>query len=76
VTGDPILIEHARRDDLPVILAILNHYVQTDHCIFDTEPWSVEQKLRWFEGFTTTGPYQLLVARDGDALLGYAHSSR
>ena len=71
-----LVIEPARQDDLPAILGILNHYIEHDHCTFDTRPWSVEQKQSWFDGFSDDGPYRLLVARQGDLLLGYVHSNR
>jgi len=70
------LVNNAQLSDLPAILDILNHYIATDHCTFDTEPWSVSQKQAWFDSHDTSGPYQLLVARDGEQLLGYAHSGR
>lgn len=69
-------IQYAGRHDLPGILEILNHYVVNHHCVFDTRPWSAEQKQDWFEQFTREGRYRLLVARSAESLLGYAHSSR
>ncbi len=70
----PPTIEDARATDLTAVLAILNHYIATDHCTFDTEPWSVKQKQAWFDAFQADNPYRLLVARAGSQLLGYAHS--
>ncbi|MDX1460107.1 MAG: GNAT family N-acetyltransferase [Xanthomonadales bacterium] len=75
MTGD-VSIEHARDGDLPAILGILNHYIQNDHCTFDTEPWSVAQKQAWFDAHDSAGPYQLLVAREGSEVLAYVHSDR
>ncbi|NND44178.1 MAG: N-acetyltransferase [Xanthomonadales bacterium] len=72
----PILPEAARPGDLPALLGILNHYIATDHCTFDTVPWRPEQKQTWFEACDNSGPYQLWVAREGPDLLGYAHSNR
>ena len=69
-------IRHAQPGDLTAILDILNHYVETHHCTFDTEPWSVEQKQDWFDSFSHTGAYQLLVAEFEGQVVGYAHSSR
>ena len=73
---DDVLLEPARPGDLPGVLDILNHYVLNDHCTFDTEPWSCDDKQAWFDGFRTTGPYRLTVARQDGRLLGYAHSGR
>ena len=67
-------IEAAASGDLDGVLAILNHYVTTHHCTFDTEPWSVADKRPWFDGLSPDGPHRLLVARGGDGLAGYAHS--
>lgn len=67
-------VEAAAAADLPAVVAILNHYVRTDHCTFDTEPWSVEDKRGWFDSMDPAGPHRLLVARRRDTLLGYAHS--
>lgn len=72
----PVTIEHAGPGDLPAILDILNHYVLNDHCTFDTDAWRPAQKRAWFDGFTTQGPYRLLVARAPTQLLGYAHSGQ
>ena len=69
-------IEDARPGDLAGVLAILNHYIAVDHCTFDTDPWSEPQKQAWFDGFEDQGPYRLLVARDGERILGYAHSGQ
>lgn len=71
-----ISLEPARAGDLPDLLRILNHYVLNDHCTFDTEPWSCADKQAWFDGFDTTGPWRLLVARRQGRLLGYAHSGQ
>lgn len=69
-------IRHAEPGDLDGILEILNHYILTDHCTFDTEPWSAEQKRPWFESCAPDTPYQLWVATLHDRIAGYAHSSR
>lgn len=69
-----IVLEHARPGDLPAILDILNHYIRTDHCIFDTEPWTTADKQAWFGQFSGIGPHRLLVARQDECISGYAHS--
>lgn len=66
----------ARHQDLAGILEILNHYIAHDHCTFDTDPWSLEQKQPWFDGFASKPQYRLLVARQGPDVLGYAHSGQ
>ena len=76
MTAHEISIRHAKAVDLPGILDILNHYIRTHHCIFDTDCWSVARKQEWFGTFRPDGPYRLLIARAADTLIGYAHSSR
>jgi phosphinothricin acetyltransferase len=71
-----VIVEHAKPGDLPAILDILNHYILTHHATFDTVPWAVDQKQEWFDSNTSDGPYQLLVARLDDRILGYAFSGR
>lgn len=71
-----VCLEAAQLDDLPGVVRILNHYVLHDHCTFDTEPWTPEAKRPWFDTFSETGPFRLLVARRDNGLLGYAHSGQ
>ncbi len=62
--------------DLPRLVAIYNHYVETSHVTFDSEPFSVDQRRHWLHGFATSGRYRLLVADIGDNVVGYASSQR
>lgn len=67
-------IRSARRPDLPALVRIYNHYVAHTWVTFDTEPFAVEERAPWFEGFAESGPHRLLVAEiDGEAG-GYASS--
>ena len=53
VSGDPSTgteVRDARREDLPQLLAIYNHWVLTSPATFDIEPLSSEAWERWFEG--------------------------
>ncbi len=70
-----LTIRPARRDDLPRLVEIYNHYVEQSVSTFDTRPTSVDDRLAWFEAFSETGPYRLFVASDGDRVLGCASSS-
>lgn len=68
------MIRPGRTADLPALVAIYNHYVETTHITFDVEPLTVEARRPWFERFSADGRYRLFVAeRDGD-VLGYAAS--
>ncbi|GAA3248306.1 GNAT family N-acetyltransferase [Dactylosporangium siamense] len=63
-------------DDLPGIVEILNDTAANSHATFATRPTSVAERREWFEQFSLTGPYRLVVARRGTLVLGYACSRR
>ncbi|SDK34962.1 GNAT family N-acetyltransferase [Nonomuraea jiangxiensis] len=60
--------------DLAEIVRILNHTIVHSVASFATRPTSVAEQRGWFERFSSTGPHRLLVARRGEAVLGYACS--
>jgi phosphinothricin acetyltransferase len=62
--------------DVPAMMAIYNHYVETSHATFDIAPVSLENRLAWFEHFGTNGPFRLLVAEQDGEVVGYAGSGR
>jgi phosphinothricin acetyltransferase len=64
----------ASRDDLPELVRIYNHYVESSDATFDTEPVTVDDRIGWFERFSEVGPHRLLVASEGDRVLGCASS--
>ena len=63
-------------DDLARLTEIYNHYVENSHVTFDLVPFTVEARRTWLGHYGATGPHRLLVAVEGDRLLGYATSSR
>ena len=71
-----VAIRPARSADLAALTALYNHYVRETPITFDVEPYEVETRRPWLEGFATTGPYRLLVAERDAQLLGYAGSMR
>lgn len=73
---DPVVIGPATEDDLPGIVEILNYTAANSIASFATRPTSVAERRDWFESFSSTGPYRLLVARRGSLVLGYAASQR
>ncbi|WP_204012256.1 GNAT family N-acetyltransferase [Virgisporangium aurantiacum] len=73
---NPVVIEPAAEVDLPGIVEVLNYVAANSHASFDTRPVSVAERRDWFEQFSSTGPYRLLVARRGNLFLGYACSQR
>ena len=68
------IVRLASRDDLPALVRIYNHYVENSYATFDTEPVTVESRTGWFERFSEIGPYRLLVASEGDRVVGCASS--
>jgi phosphinothricin acetyltransferase len=73
---NPVEIGSAIDDDLPQIVEILNYAAANSIATFATRPTSVAERRDWFEQFSSTGPYRLLVARRGNLVLGYASSQR
>jgi phosphinothricin acetyltransferase len=49
--------------------------VRSSAVTFDTTEFSVEQREEWFSHYGATGPHRLLVAVEGDDVVGYATSS-
>jgi phosphinothricin acetyltransferase len=72
----PVVIRPARKDDLTRLTDIYNHYVLHTPTTFDLEPFSVERRNEWFERYSTTGRYRLLVAEEGGHVVAYTSSSR
>jgi phosphinothricin acetyltransferase len=71
-----LLVRPAVEADVPAMAAIYNHYVETSPATFDIDPVSLENRLAWFRGFGTTGPFRLLVAERAGDVIGYAGSGR
>ncbi len=62
--------------DLPALTEIYNHYVVNTPATFDIDPFTVEARRDWFDHYRDCGRHRLLVAVDGDSIVGYASSSR
>ncbi|WP_345576692.1 N-acetyltransferase family protein [Nonomuraea rosea] len=71
---EPVEIVIADETDLPGIVDILNDVAASSIATFDTRPTSVAERHAWFEQFSPTGPYRLLVARRHGRTVGYACS--
>jgi phosphinothricin acetyltransferase len=69
------VVRAGQAGDLPALTEIYNHYVRTSEVTFDTTEFTVEARQDWFGHYSTTGPYRLIVAVDGDDVLGYVTSS-
>lgn len=68
-------IRHCQPGDYDAVVQIYNHYVVHSHATFDVSTYTVGARAAWFAQFSETGPHQLLVARDGSAVLGYCCST-
>jgi phosphinothricin acetyltransferase len=66
----------ARREDLPRLTEIYNHYVVHSPATFDLEPKTLDQRAEWFAQFAETGRHRLLVAEEDDVVVGYAGTMR
>jgi phosphinothricin acetyltransferase len=67
-------IRPAQEDDLPELVRIYNHYVESSHCTFDTEPFTVQKRRVWMSSFSREGPFRLFAADTDSQLVGYTSS--
>lgn len=70
----PIDVRPAIRADLPRIVEILNYTIEHSHASLASRPTTVDDRRGWFDRFAPTGPHRILVAHDGEEVLGYACS--
>lgn len=71
-----ILIRRVEQADLPALLAIYNHYVETTAITFDLQPKTLQQRQAWLDSFAPSGRHQCFVAaKDGEAI-GWACSGK
>ncbi|MDX6235036.1 MAG: phosphinothricin acetyltransferase, partial [Nocardioidaceae bacterium] len=71
-----LVVRAGAATDVPALTELYNHYVEHTHVTFDLEPFTVEQRQSWFAHYAETGRHRLLVATEGDDVVGYATSSR
>ncbi|MBO0728350.1 MAG: N-acetyltransferase [Acidimicrobiaceae bacterium] len=71
--SEPV-VRPGKLGDLPELVRIYNHYVENSYATFDTEPVTVESRTGWFERFSEVGAHRLLVASEGERVLGCASS--
>ncbi|MET8989896.1 N-acetyltransferase family protein [Nonomuraea wenchangensis] len=72
----PVEVAIGDKEDLAGIVALLNNVSATSIASFDSRPITVDERRAWFERFSSTGPYRLLVARRDGQVVGYACSQR
>jgi phosphinothricin acetyltransferase len=71
-----VTIRPASLADLPRLTEIYNYYVLNTPITFDIEPYTVERRVDWFQQFSETGRYRLLVAEADGRVHGYAGTTR
>lgn len=71
-----LLVRPAVLGDVPAMMAIYNHYVETSHATFDIAPVSLDNRRVWFGHFGERGPFRLLVAERAGQVVGYAGSGQ
>lgn len=71
-----LLIRPARREDLPRLTEIYNHYVVHSPATFDLVPKTVDERGEWFAQFADTGRHRLIVAEQDGLVIGYAGTTR
>jgi phosphinothricin acetyltransferase len=69
-----VIVEAARPGDAAALQALRNHYIAHSHAVFDETPLGLEAVADWMARFSATGPHRLLVAHDGERLLGWCSS--
>jgi phosphinothricin acetyltransferase len=65
-------IRPAVRGDLPRLTEIYNYYVVNTPITFDLQPWTVEQRVGWFDEHAGTKRHRMFVADDAGVVAGYA----
>lgn len=70
------LVTNCGSGEYAAVVEIYNHYVENTAATFDTNRFSVGERAPWFAQFQESGPYQLLVAKEDDVVVGYAYSTR
>ncbi len=73
---DGVIFRPADPEDLEAINRIYNQFVLGSHFTFDLEPTSIEWRQEWFGHYDRQGRWRVVVAVSGDAVIGYASSSR
>jgi len=70
-----VVVRPADADDLDDITRIYDQYIVGSPVSFDTEPWSRDRRLAWWDEHQGHPRLQVLVAELGDEVVGAAYSS-
>lgn len=69
-----ITIRQAVLGDLYHVNAIYNHFIEHSAITFDVEPWSIAQRLQWYQTAILKQRHILLVAVQDDKVIGFAYN--
>jgi phosphinothricin acetyltransferase len=69
-------IRPAVRGDLQHLTEIYNYYVVNTPITFDLRPWTVEQRVGWFDEHAGTKRYRMFVADDAGQVVGYSYAGQ
>ena len=61
---DDIKIRPAMRADLPRLTEIYNYYVINTPITFDLKPFTVDERVRWFEEHAGAARHRMFVAEN------------
>lgn len=67
-------IRLASRNDLEALVKIYNQAIETKRCTADTEPFSIEERITWFEEHQSI-EYPLYVYEINSKVVGYLYFS-
>lgn len=70
-----ITIRLAQIADLNDINDIYNHFILNSAVTFDVDPWSMTQRVAWFERQHSDIRQSLLVAVSGNKVIGFAYNA-
>jgi len=65
-----VIIRSAREDDLSAMTDLYNYYVRETPISFDIVEATLESRREWLSHYGETGRHRMLVALNGDELLG------
>jgi phosphinothricin acetyltransferase len=71
-----LLIRRVEQADLPALLAIYNHYVETTAITFDLQPKTLQQRQVWLDSFAPSGRHQCFVAVKHGEAIGWTCSGK
>jgi len=57
------------------LTSIYNYYIQLSSATFYTQPFTIQERRLWFEGYSISGPYRLVVMDVDSNVVGFASSS-